>query len=180
MRIIAGKFKRLSIAAVPGHSTRPTTDFMKEVIFSVLDSCTGKQVLDLYSGSGNLALEALSRGADSAHMVDMSEKAIKTMKRNIANLDCSQQCRIHRKRVSSFISHCTEQFDLIFMDPPYQKNLVNSTLENLISAEIIKPGGTIVIEHAPKEALDEKWADLIRYTKRTHTTQISILQLEEK
>lgn len=180
MRIITGKYKRLSISAVPGHSTRPTTDFMKEVIFSVLDACTGKQVLDLYAGSGNLALEALSRGAEFAHMVDMSEKAIKTIKNNVATLGCSNQCRIHRKRVSSFLTHCSEQFDLIFMDPPYQKNLVNSTLEMVIAAKILTPGGTIVVEHAPKEALDEKWASLVSFEKRTNTTQISILQLEEE
>lgn len=180
MRIITGKYKRLSISAVPGHSTRPTTDFMKEVIFSVLDACTGKHVLDLYAGSGNLALEALSRGAEFAHMVDMSEKAIKTMKSNVTTLKCSHQCRIHRKRVSSYIPHCTEQFDVIFMDPPYQKNLVNSTLEKVVAANILTPGGTIVVEHAPKETLDEKWASMVRFVKRTNTTQISILHLEEE
>jgi 16S rRNA G966 N2-methylase RsmD len=66
------------------------------------------------------------------------------------------------------------------MDPPYQKNLVNSTLEMVIAAKILTPGGTIVVEHAPKEALDEKWASLVSFEKRTNTTHISILQLEEE
>lgn len=179
MRIITGKFKRNQLFSVPGNSTRPTTDFIKEVIFSVLDNCTGKKVLDLFSGSGNLALEALSQGASHVVMVEMADKAIKTIKRNVEKLDCSDQCRIARKRVSSYLTGCTDQFDLIFLDPPYQKNLVNSTVEMIVEKEIITAGGTIVVEHSPKEKLDAPWLRYVTFTKSTSTTQISILHMEK-
>ncbi len=179
MRIITGKFKRNQLFTVPGKTTRPTTDFIKEVIFSVLDNCTGKKVLDLFSGSGNLALEALSQGASHVEMVDMADKAIKTIKRNVEKLGCSDQCRIARKRVSSYLAGCTDHFDLIFLDPPYQKNLVNRTVELIVENEIITIDGTVVVEHSPKEKLDAKWQKFVTFTKSTSTTQISILHMEE-
>ena len=89
MRIITGKFKKANLFTVPGKTARPTTDYIKEVIFSVISSCNGKNVLDLYAGSGSLGFEALSRNADFVDFVDFSDKSIKTMKRNIEKLKCN-------------------------------------------------------------------------------------------
>ena len=98
MRIIAGKNKRTSLYSVPGDKTRPTTDFIRELIFSVIQDCNDLDVLDLYAGSGSMGLEALSRGAAHSTFVDVSERSIKTINKNIAKLNCSDISSVYKKR----------------------------------------------------------------------------------
>ncbi len=161
MRIIAGKFKKRNLVAVKGHRTRPTTDYTKEVIFDILQNVKNMQVLDLFAGSGNLGLEALSRDAKFVHFVDFAEKAIGTMIKNFENIGCSKNCKIHRRKVSAFLKKCDYSFDLIFLDPPYDKNLVNKTLENIFVNNILNEDGIIVVEHSSKEVIDEKFQNKI-------------------
>ncbi len=176
MRIITGKFKKANLFAVPGKTARPTTDYIKEVIFSVISSCTEKYILDLYSGSGSLGFETLSRGAIFVDFVDFSDKSIKTMKRNIEKLKCTNDCKIHRKKVSAFINSTDKKFDLIFMDPPYNKDLVNSTIERIIDNELLTENGHIVIEHSPREKLLEKWNTITTYNKNYGSSVITVLE----
>ncbi len=175
MRIITGKFKKANLFAVPGKTARPTTDYIKEVIFSVISSCSGKNILDLYAGSGSLGFEALSRNADFVDFVDFSDKSIKTMKRNIEKLKCTSECKIHRKKVSAFLNGCEKKFDLIFMDPPYNKDLVNSTIEKIVDNELLTENGYIVIEHSPREKLIEKWDAMTNYNKNYGSSVITVL-----
>jgi len=180
MRIITGKFKKANLFAVPGKTARPTTDYIKEVIFSVITSISGKSVLDLYAGSGSLGFEALSRKADFVDFVDFSDKSIKTMKRNIEKLRCTSDCKIHRKKVSAFLNSYENKFDLIFMDPPYNKNLVNSTLEKVISNNLLNENGQIIVEHSPRELIDDKWGKMIVFSKDYGSSVVTILEKEKK
>ena len=176
MRIITGKFKKANLFAVPGKTARPTTDYIKEVIFSVISSCSEKNILDLYAGSGSLGFETLSRGAVFVDFVDFSDKSIKTMKRNIEKLKCTSDCKIHRKKVNAFLNSCENKFDLIFMDPPYNKDLVNSTIERIISNELLTENGHIVIEHSPREKLQDAWKDIATYSKNYGSSVVTVLE----
>ncbi len=178
MRIITGKFKKANLFSVPGKTARPTTDYIKEVIFSVISSCSGKSILDLYAGSGSLGFEAMSRNAEFVDFVDFSDKSIKTMKRNIEKLKCTSECKIHRKKVSPFLNSCEKKFDLIFMDPPYNKDLVNITIEKIIENELLTKNGHIVIEHSPREKLLEKWDVMTTYNKNYGSSVITVLANE--
>lgn len=178
MRIITGKFKKANLFTVPGKTARPTTDYIKEVIFSVISPCSGKDILDLYAGSGSLGFEAISRNANFVDFVDFSNKSIKTMKRNIEKLKCTSECKIHRKKVSAFLNRCEKKFDLIFMDPPYNKDLINDTIEKIIDNELLTKNGYIVIEHSTREKLLEKWDVMTTYNKNYGSSVITVLANE--
>ena len=176
MRIIAGKNKRTSLYSVPGDKTRPTTDFIRELIFSVIQDCNDLDVLDLYAGSGSMGLEALSRGAAHATFVDVSERSIKTINKNIAKLNCRDISSVYKKRASAYLKNFGKKHDLIFIDPPYDKNLINSTLELILENNVLNANGMVVVEHSLREEIDEKWASQIIYQKRTGSCSISIFQ----
>jgi len=175
MRIITGKYKKANLVTVKNRKTRPTTDFLKEVMFSVVGNCEDSNVLDLYAGSGALGLEALSRGASQATFVDSSEGALKAVMANVQKLRCSADCRIHKKRVSPFIKNCESSFDLIFMDPPYNIGLINGTLDLIFEKEILAENGEIVIERSKEENLLPKWQDMIIYDKVYGSSMITVL-----
>lgn len=179
MRIIAGEFKKSKLFSVEGKRARPTSDFMKEVIFNVLFECEGQNVLDLYAGSGALGLEAISRGAESAVFVEFSDRAIATIKKNIDKLKCNSQTKVYKKRVSSYLNWNKVKFDLIFLDPPYDKNLVNKTIKKILEKEILKKDGKIIAEHSIREKIYPKFAELIEFNKKTRSNQISILSERE-
>jgi 16S rRNA (guanine966-N2)-methyltransferase len=176
MRIIAGKYKKTNLFGANGSFCRPTTDYFKEVIFSVLFDCSDQNVLDLYAGSGALAFEALSRGANYAVMVDSSDKAIRAMKKNIEKLGCTADCRLHKKNVFSFLKTDEQTYDLIFLDPPYNKNLVNKTLHLIMENKMLRSNSKIIVEHSKSEKIEPEFADLIDYQKDGGETMITILK----
>ncbi|MCF7813754.1 MAG: 16S rRNA (guanine(966)-N(2))-methyltransferase RsmD [Candidatus Cloacimonetes bacterium] len=176
MRIITGKYKKSNLFAVPGFTARPTTDFTREVIFTVLNSCQNLQVLDIYAGSGSLGLEALSRGARFVDFVDFSEKSIRTMIKNVHKLGCKLDCKIHRKKVSAFLKSCDKKFDIILMDPPYDRMLVNKTIKQIFDNELLAENGRLVIEHSSREKIDPIWQDKIDYQRDSKKTQITIIK----
>lgn len=177
MRIIAGKYKKHTLYAVPGITTRPTMDYLREVIFSVVQDFSDQRVLDLYAGTGALAFEALSRGATYADLVEMAQIALTTIVRNMEKLRCSDDVHIHRQKVSVFLTKTDLRFDTIFIDPPYDKNLINPTLDLIFTREIIKPGGFIVVEHSPKEVLNDIYLPYIIYEKTMKLSQVTVLKM---
>jgi len=179
LRIIAGKYKRRTLRSVPGNTARPTTDFMKETIFNTIPNCEGVDFLDLYSGSGSIGLEAISRGARRVVMVEFAHKSISTIINNIDTLGCREQCRLVRKKVIPFVKKCEDQFDFIFLDPPYNKKLINSTLAEIFEANLLRENGIIIAEHSPSESLEERWASYIIQIKKTRQSQVSILSLNK-
>jgi 16S rRNA (guanine(966)-N(2))-methyltransferase RsmD len=175
MRIITGKFKKANLYSVPGMTARPTTDYVKELIFSVIGSFENKRILDLYAGSGGLGLEAISRGAAYADFVDFAQNSVQTIIRNIEKLKCQEYCHVYRKKVDSYIKKTENRYDFIFLDPPYDKNLVNKTLAYIDENKLLKESGFIIVEHAAAETIDANWQERISTTKKAGDTMITIL-----
>ena len=151
MRIIAGKANRRKLETLPGEDiTRPTAERVKEGLFSAIQfELADKKVLDLFAGSGQLALEALSRGAQSAVLIDASTEAVEIIKTNAKNTDLMKQCRISRMDYSEFLKSAAlkgEKFDIIFLDPPYAKDMRNEILKKVSRAEICADGALVICE----------------------------------
>ncbi|WP_088013058.1 16S rRNA (guanine(966)-N(2))-methyltransferase RsmD [Gottfriedia acidiceleris] len=166
MRVVSGKNKGLSLKAVPGMSTRPTTDKVKEAMFNIIGPYfEGGIVLDLFGGSGGLSIEALSRGIEKAIIVDREMKAIKTIKENLAtcNLtDCAEVYRNDAERAVKAIIKREIQFDLIILDPPYKKQQIVSLIETFDEKNLLATDGTILVEHATDVELPEKIGKFVR------------------
>jgi 16S rRNA (guanine966-N2)-methyltransferase len=148
MRVIAGTYGGRTLTAPPGDATRPTSDRVREALFSILGARTlDARVLDLFAGSGALGLEALSRGARSATFVDGSTAAIRAVKANAAAL--SAPAEIHRQDALRFLKHASErgaQYDLVFLDPPYRHaERLAPPLSEALPA-VLAPGAVVVAE----------------------------------
>jgi 16S rRNA (guanine(966)-N(2))-methyltransferase RsmD len=141
----------------PVKGVRPTTDRVKQAIFSTLPvDLEGAHVLDLFAGSGNLGIEALSRGAGHVTFVDSSKVCTQVIEKNLRLLQALDQAKIVRSGVEAFLEKCQDQFDVIFMDPPYNKGLASQLAPHVYS--FVKTGGVLVIEHSPIEAVPvEPW-----------------------
>ena len=150
MRIIAGEFRGRQIKAVPGDNTRPTTDKIKENVFNMLGQFFDDGlVLDLFAGSGNLGIEALSRGMKRAVFIDTSQQAIKVIKDNITTLRLSERGEVYRNdafKALGVLAKKAAKFDLIFLDPPYGKVPITGLLDQIISGDLLADGGSIMCE----------------------------------
>lgn len=157
MRVIAGDFKGRQLKAVPGKSTRPTTDKVKEAVFSMIGPFfQGGSALDLFAGSGSLGIEALSRGIDFVVFVDKHPKAIHTISENLKSLNINHKSEIFRADVFRAVKAAAKrelQFDLIFLDPPYKKVVYEKLLSSIIDHHLIAEDGIIYCEHDPRENL---------------------------
>ncbi len=147
MRIIAGKYKGRQLQGSRDRSIRPTTNKIKEVIFQLLDDyIVGARVLDLFSGSGGLGLEALSRGAEAITFVDLSGRSLRVLQQNLESLGASAQCRTVRKDALIFLRQNEKPFDLIFADPPFPwGNFVEMVPLAMGEANLVS-GGLMVVE----------------------------------
>jgi 16S rRNA (guanine(966)-N(2))-methyltransferase RsmD len=154
VRVIAGRFRGHPLVAPRGRATRPTGDRVREALFSILVSVEGARVLDLFAGSGALAIEALSRGALEATLVDSSAAAIAAIERNLAAVGASAEVR--RQRASVFLERArsdARQYDLVFLDPPYQAaSDLGRTLSTAL-APVLAPGARVVTESDRRAAL---------------------------
>ena len=176
MRIITGKYKGRKLFMVEGRSTRPTTAFNREVIFSSYQDFEGKKILDLFAGTGSFGLEALSRGAIWADFVEFASPAINTLIANIKHLGCEEDCHIYRKKVESFLKDCPNTYDVIFLDPPYDKNLINPCITAIIEQNLLNPEGIIILEHSRKELPNPAFEELILKQKIGKTACFTWLQ----
>ncbi len=149
MRVITGTARGTTLASVPGDGTRPTADRVKEAVFSMLQfDIEGRDVLDLFAGSGQLAIEALSRGAERATLVDMSREATDVIAANAKKAHLLGRCRILNTSFSSFLRGAAgrETYDIIFLDPPYDSNMLPKALRAIDEGGILAAGGTVVCE----------------------------------
>ena len=149
MRIITGSARGTKLAALEGEITRPTTDRVKEAVFSMLQfDIEGRAVLDLFGGSGQLALEALSRGAARATIIDQSRDAVNIIIENAKKTHLFDKCRISAADFTSFIRGAAgrEKYDIIFLDPPYNTDLLPAALKAIANADICAVGCQIVCE----------------------------------
>jgi 16S rRNA (guanine(966)-N(2))-methyltransferase RsmD len=179
MRIISGFFKSRKISIPPGTSIRPTADKVKGAIFNIIGSITDFSVLDLYAGSGNLGLEALSRGAKTVTWVDHSFKSISTIKANIKALapttvipNCELNIVLNTvERSFEFFFKKKIIFDLILADPPYNQGALKSIQKLLIQSPILNNNGILIIEHGAKdtEQIEEFQKALLRQNRYGQT-----------
>ena len=149
MRIIAGTARSMPLKALSGTDTRPTTDRIKETLFNMIQTqVPGSVFLDLFSGSGQIALEALSRGAEKAVLVENSKKAVSVITDNVTFTKMTDRAVIKNMDAVAYINTLppAESFDLIFMDPPYGKGLEYDVLKALSASDAVRTDTTIIIE----------------------------------
>ncbi len=157
MRIITGLAKGKKLKTLEGDATRPTSERMKEAIFSAIQfDIEERTVLDLFAGCGQLGLEALSRGATSAMFVDASADAIAIIKNNAQETGFFSQSRFLISDYRNYIRKASgrESFDLVFIDPPYALNAAGEAIERLARANLLKVGAIIVAESATPDVLE--------------------------
>jgi 16S rRNA (guanine966-N2)-methyltransferase len=169
MRVIAGTLRSRTLAAPSGLSTRPTSDRLRETLFNVLaPRIEGGAFLDLYSGSGAVGIEALSRGASRVTFVERAAPALKVLRANLDRLELKQGFRIHAGSVGSFLRgprSGAAEFDIVFLDPPYDAAAEYAAVLGLLGGEasaFLAPGSVVVAEHRKKEALDAQYGRLVR------------------
>ena len=147
MRIIAGTARGKRLKSLEGIYTRPTSDKGKEAIFNIIQfELPGRHVLDLFGGSGQLAIEAVSRGAAHADVVENSRAAFGVILENIKSSGFSDRIKARLSSYSEFIKNTTKKYDVIFLDPPYKSNLMDEVISRIIEFDILSNSGIIVCE----------------------------------
>ena len=157
MRVITGKARGVSLKTPDGMATRPTADRVKEAMFSIIQfDIPGAKVLDLFGGTGQLGIEALSREAKSAVFVDEREDACKLIRENLKRTKLEKDARVIRSDYANYLKNCAERFDIIFLDPPYAEVFLENSLNLITEIDILQSGGIIVAERpVGKELLCE-------------------------
>ena len=147
MRVISGKARGVTLKTPEGILTRPTIDRVKEALFSIINfDIPASSVLDLFGGTGQLGIEALSRGAKSAVFVDQREDACKLIKENLRRTKLEQDAKVVRMDYLDYLKRCREKFDIIFLDPPYAEVFLENALKCITEIDILQSGGIIVAE----------------------------------
>ena len=157
MRVISGKARGTKLLSLDGLSTRPTTDRVKETMFNIIQfSIADGRVLDLFGGSGALGIEALSRGALEAVFVDENKKAINIINQNLDKTRLSGSATVLCSDYSSYLNKGTENpFDLIFLDPPYSKNILPGCIKMLHNKKFLSKNTIIVAECEKNDIIEE-------------------------
>lgn len=149
-----------------GMNTRPTVDRVKESLFNILHPyLNGSRVLDLFSGTGAWAIEALSRGAAFAVLVDADRNCCEVIRDNLAHTRLTENAAVYCRKAGAAVldlGRKGDQFDIVFMDPPYRKNFVQETLQLLAENDIIVDGGMVVAEHHCEEPVPESLGCLVK------------------
>ena len=147
MRVITGKARGVQLKTPEGLDTRPTADRVKEAMFSSIQfDIPGAKVLDLFGGTGQLGIEALSRGADSAVFVDAREDACRIIRENLKRTKLEGQGKVVRCDYLDYLRRCKEQFNIIILDPPYAEVFLENALKCITEIDILQTGGIIVTE----------------------------------
>lgn len=147
MRVIAGKAKGTVLRTPDGMKTRPTADRVKEALFSIIQfDLPGAKILDLFGGTGQLGIEAISRGARDAVFVDESNAACQLIQDNLKKAHMESEGKVLRADYLSYLSRCRDKFNIIFLDPPYAEVFLETALTKISQIDILQSGGIIVTE----------------------------------
>ncbi|NIO05646.1 MAG: 16S rRNA (guanine(966)-N(2))-methyltransferase RsmD [Proteobacteria bacterium] len=172
MRIISGRAKGKRLYSPKGKAIRPTADRVKESIFDILgDRWEGLRVLDLFSGTGSLGLEAISRGAQEVVFVENARPALDLLRKNISLCgfdSCATVMAMPVTRGLRLMGQRGESFGVIFADPPYGRGCVEKTIRVILKFSILSLNGVIVMEHAPYESPERDQGELITLTQRRY------------
>ena len=179
MRVITGKAKGVVLKTPEGLLTRPTADRVKEALFSAIQfSLPGARVLDLFAGTGQLGIEALSRGAKAAVFVDHRREACRLVEENLRRTRL--EGRVIQADYLSYLARTKETFDLIFLDPPYGEDFLENAAKRISEIDILADGGIMVTEHSAGKALPERFPGLQRSRDYQYgKTAITIFQKGE-
>lgn len=179
MRVVSGSARGCKLTPVPGLHTRPTTDRVKENVFNVLqDHVRGAEVLDLFAGTGQLGIEALSRGAKRCDFVEQDKTAYNVVCKNTALARVADRAQIYRQDSSVFLSHAAKQrYDLVFLDPPYGGRIMESALAAIERFDILATNGIIICESAVEDVFAHGFETVRTY--RYGATLITVLRLRD-
>jgi 16S rRNA (guanine966-N2)-methyltransferase len=172
LRVISGQAKGHPLKAVPGSATRPTTDKVKEALFSMIGPYfdDGERVLDLFAGTGGLGIEALSRGAESAVFIDSSPQSVEVVRRNLESTKLAGKASVYRndaRRALKVLEKSGRPFDLIFLDPPYMMKDCDALLTEIAERGLAAESAIAVVEHHPDVSYPEAFGgfERTRYAK---------------
>ena len=167
MRVIAGEFRGRRLDRIEGMDIRPTSDKVKEALFSILgDTIIDSVFLDLFGGTGGIGIEALSRGAKHVVFIDANIKSIKVLKGNLDNLNIKDNAEVFHTDYTTAIGKLykfKKQFDIIFIDPPYRAGMAQNALEAIDKNPILTQTGLIVVEHDSGEDMPQSIGRLNKY-----------------
>ena len=154
MRVITGKARGVALKTPTGMHTRPTSDRVKEALFSIIQfDLPAAKVLDLFGGTGQLGIEALSRGAKSAVFVDERDDACKLIKENLTRTKLQQDAKVIRGDYLAYLKSCKEKFNIVLLDPPYAEVFLENALKMITEIDILESGGIMVAEYPVGKSL---------------------------
>ena len=163
MRVISGSARGVTLKTPNGAKTRPTADRVKEALFSIIQfDIPGSVVLDLFAGTGQLGIEALSRGAKEAYFTDCANDAVKLIRENVCRAKVEGRSVIRCADYLSFLKTCQKKFDIIFLDPPYAEFFLENSLKMITEIDILQSGGIIVCERPLEKELSDDFSGYTR------------------
>ena len=170
LRVIAGKAKGHQLKVPKGGIVRPATDLVRGAIFSILENSTDnwEQVLDLFSGSGALGIEALSRGAGWVDFVDRERRCCAIIKGNLEKTKLGAQAHVYCCSVARALSFLNKEYNIVLMDPPYSDTSIGSLVERLATTKLVGRDTTVVVTHSPHLSLDSTYATLNLVKEHRH------------
>ena len=180
MRVITGTARGTKLLTPEGLHTRPTSDRVKEAVFSAIQfEIAGARVLDLFAGTGQLGIEALSRGASYAVFTDNDEKAVRLIKENLNRAKFNDCATVIRSDYLSYLRSTRDKFDLIFLDPPYKENFLEIAIRTISEIDILRNRGIIICEKTAERIIDGDFADLVRMKEYRYGSTSVVLYRKE-
>jgi 16S rRNA (guanine(966)-N(2))-methyltransferase RsmD len=172
MRVIGGNAKGRRLKVPKGKSVRPTSGRVKEALFNILPhDLSGVKLLDLFAGSGNVSIEAISRGAAEATLIDSSAESGNVIRENLRRLGYTERTKVWVMpvmRALRLLARRKESFDLIFLDPPYERNWVEASLKLIAQGNLVRPSGKLIVEHSAREPVKSDYGSLIIDDQRNY------------
>ena len=170
MRVITGTAKGHRLKFPKGTTTRPATDLVRGAVFSILETLTDdwKQVLDLFSGSGAMGIEALSRGAGWVDFIEREPRCCGIIKQNLEKTRLAERAHVHCCSVAKAITFLDKEYNIIIMDPPYSDSTIGNLITELATSRLIGTDTIVVVTHSPRLSLDSTYAPLNRIKEHRH------------
>ncbi|MGH7784759.1 MAG: 16S rRNA (guanine(966)-N(2))-methyltransferase RsmD [Candidatus Binatia bacterium] len=172
MRVIGGNARGQRLKVPKGQAVRPTSGRVKEALFNILPhDLSGMKILELFAGTGNVTIEAISRGAAEAILIDSSPGTAKIIRENLRRVrfvDRTKVWVIPVSRALRLLARRGESFDLIFLDPPYQRNWVEPAIKTAAQGNLLRPSGTLIVEHSAREGVKPAYSSLVLSDQRSY------------